>query len=186
MSLAARLNRLGLSVYAPRFEEEGLLELADLEFCFREDFVDMGLTLDQATQLLDGFPGRYLLRPDLPHRASQLPVYRSGLHLPPEPEVKEEGDRSDAQASEDHECPKPQACKVEEVLGLLLRRCSGGTSLIVSSVRRSGMFWFPSLAIPCALICGIVLLPAILGIMGVERSMCMLRFCATLTFLMSV
>ena len=115
MSLAARLNRLGLSVYAPRFEEEGLLELADLEFCFREDFVDMGLTLDQATQLLDGFPGRYLLRPDLPHRASQLPVYRSGLHLPPEPEVKEEGDRSDAQASEDHECPKPQACKVEEV-----------------------------------------------------------------------
>ena len=89
--------------------------MADLEFCFRDDFVDIGLTLDQATQLLDGFPGRYLLRPDLPHRASQLPIYRPGLYLPPEPEVKEEDDRSDAKASEDHEGPEPQACKVEEV-----------------------------------------------------------------------
>ena len=72
--LQSRVHRLGLADHMPRFREEGLLELGDLEFLYREDFLDMGLSMAEATALLEGFPGQLRVRPDLPQRASQLPL----------------------------------------------------------------------------------------------------------------
>ncbi|CAE7227139.1 GIP [Symbiodinium sp. CCMP2592] len=116
-SLEQRLSRLGLERYLSRFRHEGLVEIRDLEFLFREDFVDMGLSLEDSTRLLEGFPGQIRVRPDLPQRAHQMPTPIPDIShpVPLSSERKEVQDEREEEEKLVQDLQGIHLCKVEAV-----------------------------------------------------------------------